>query len=210
MISFKQYLEESKSAPLYHATTFGAAEKIFGSGNFLPVTTHAKWKALKGPRPIYNDPSYSTNNSNISKDVITGISATRSMRFAIRWMDQRFPSRYIIFEFDQQKLTYNNEIIPISFFQHIGKNNRTGRPARAMGGENITTNEFEEFIVIRPNKTLSLDKVKAIHYYISSTPIANSKKDTLRIINENKAKLKEIALQRKDIKLIPLPGSEVL
>lgn len=90
MISFKDFLVESRSAPLYHATRFQNAEQIL------------KENVLK--------PSIRRNAKYNGKPIESGISLTRDIATAREWI----PYNSVIFVLDQAKLTHRYKILPIN------------------------------------------------------------------------------------------------
>lgn len=99
MITFKQYLEEGRDAPLYHATDIMSALSIIRYG-FEPRTVHLSKKTLG----LVND----VDDFGIEK-VARGVSLTRSLPFAKSW-------GAVIFEIDQRQLTQRYKVIPIQYF----------------------------------------------------------------------------------------------
>lgn len=139
MISFNQYLSESRSAPLYHATGASNLGEIFNQRGFEPRTTQLARKLLlaKGEE---------------GEKLALGVSLTRSLRFAFSWAP-------IVFEFDQQKLAHNYRIIPLQYWQEEPLFKDKKYPARKLDSTG-TRNEYEEFVVT--NKNLPLTYVKRI------------------------------------------------
>lgn len=86
MITFKSFLAESRSAPLYHKTTLSGFYYILRSGKIEPRTNHH---------------GHSKN----------GVSLTRSIKSAFGW--QGFEPGIVI-EIDQQKLIQNKRVKPIN------------------------------------------------------------------------------------------------
>lgn len=86
MISFKSFLAESRSAPLYHKTDLKSFWHIMKDGAIAPLTTHA------GRSPA-------------------GVSLTRSIKTADAW--RKFKAGIII-EIDQEKLIRNKRVKPIN------------------------------------------------------------------------------------------------
>jgi len=108
MISFKNFLTESRSAPLYHATSLNNYLQIIGGG-LEPKTQHRKYTF---DRPVEHDKDY-------TKDVMTnGISLSRDFKFAHRWAFRQPVSQKggIIIQLDQRKLSQRYRIRPIDFW----------------------------------------------------------------------------------------------
>lgn len=148
MISFKAFLSEARMAPLYHGTGFGSAGDILREG-FKPNTYHSNKKLNLGDRS-----NYSGKN---------GVSFSRQLRVA------RSFGR-VVFEVDQQKLSYDYKIVPIQYFQNwsksIGSNTeRNTSPARnhelSFNSRGVS-NEYEEFVIT--NKNIPIKYITAIHY----------------------------------------------
>lgn len=86
MITFKDFLIEARSAPLYHKTGLGAFYHILKDRAIAPKTTH-----MGHSKP--------------------GVSLTRSIKTAMNWRNYE-PG--IIIEIDQQKLIHNSRVKPIN------------------------------------------------------------------------------------------------
>ena len=119
MIGFSQFLIESKSAPLYHATDFSKAVAII-SGNNL--------KAKK-------QGDYISNRTRGQ----TVIFVTRDIRHSYYWVED---SGGVIFQLDQLKLSQKYQIKPVKNW--IGSN---PKPIYMRGTSNRGDNEFEEVII---------------------------------------------------------------
>lgn len=141
MITFKQYLAESRSAPLYHATDIEGMLGILRDNQIMTGSAE---------QPV----SHLTVNKN-AVGTKKGISLTRSLRFAKSWGDA-------VFVIDQQKLSHNFKIVPFQFKTifpggHTRKMDRTGY-----------ANEYEEFVVTnRPipvNKYVTKVLIKSAKY----------------------------------------------
>jgi hypothetical protein len=134
MITFQEFLAESRSAPLYHATSVDIGIEICES-NILK-------------RSSISDPG-------VSK---TTVSLTRNLPFAVKWADLRWNGG-LIFQLDQQKLTQRYKIQPYSYFSNPGRVGDTtvitrtrsipthrSPIAKGTGNDYIFTNQFEETI----------------------------------------------------------------
>lgn len=135
MITFKQFLEESRSAPLYHGTYIENLKGIIlDNKGILPKTYHTETKLLRG------------KNSNES---VQGVSTSRSFDFAGNYKPG------VVIELDQTMLAQNYKIIPIQFWSNLGK-------TRKKEGVEAPTykNEYEEFIVT--NRPISVKYIKRI------------------------------------------------
>ena len=91
MISFKQFLVESRSAPLYHGTSLRSLGNIIMTKGIKSRTEQKAYKLLK--------PS--------SGEWINGVSASRSFVFAKQWGDEE-----CVIELDQAALSRNYQIKP--------------------------------------------------------------------------------------------------
>ncbi len=140
MISFKEYLEEGRDAPLYHGTSISRVAYIINDGMIKSLTGHDGQKLLRtkdsGPR-------------------IAGVSMSRSFDYAKDWgMD-------VVFQFDQRKLAQKFKIIPVQFWSMA----KSSRYKEMLGiRPNMSTgNEYEEFVVTK--KGVPLDKFCTAIYY---------------------------------------------
>jgi hypothetical protein len=133
MNSFKQYLEEGRAGPLYHATNVDRASFIVGDNKIMAKTIHK----LK--------PDYRT---------INGVSLTRDYKFAIHFGFHEM--RYftlVIFELDQAKLSQKFKIMPINYYNTtfpIEQGFRPYKGARRSQGRHLLgdeNNESEEFVL---------------------------------------------------------------
>lgn len=195
MISFKSFLAESKSAPLYHGTDFANGIGILYSG-VKPKTAHFNKKLLKFHRKNDADKHYSMTN---------GVSLTRSKPFAIQWANSvdmnnnygKGSDSIIVLEFNQLMLSQNFQVKPIQYWSGSG-----ARVPAHVGSD--VSNEFEEFVIT--DKILSTKYITKCHYYISlqsgRTPI-DSADNALYMAGM----LKEAKKRNPHIKFIPLPGS---
>ena len=146
MISFKEFLTESRSAPLYHATTAASAEKIL-KDNVLYGTVQEQGQTT-GQKVIF---------------------VTRSLRQAKHYI--KFDSKVqdgVILVLDQLKLTYRHKIQPIKNWDReradyawddnrVANAKRIHKPMYMVGTHGA--NEFEEII--------KADKVQNISSYIT-------------------------------------------
>ena len=136
MISFKDFLTESRSAPLYHGTTMSKIMNILEKG-LVPKTLQERKKLLK--------PEINTSNSDwktIKKTRypyhMQGVSTSRSFKMASNWGEG------IVIELDQRLLAQRYEIKPVQYFQSPEYN--ISRPARILDFTGFG-NEYEEFII---------------------------------------------------------------
>jgi hypothetical protein len=137
MISLKQYLEEGRDAPLYHALQ-GLADLyvILYEDNTLKAKT------------LHRSGDYVTNRSSKERNVI---SLTRSLQFAERWAIRRsFFSKYVvILELDQRKLTQRHKFVPYNHFgddQHVNGKGHT-RVINDVTDSNFPINQYEENVI---------------------------------------------------------------
>lgn len=176
VITFKQFLSEARTAPLYHGTDLRSAMQIFHEGAFTPSTAHNAWKLQPDkPRPIRLDQKPDDWSQEKLLDYnrkfydwpsrVYGISTSRNSRYAKKWAKWRNPDEYVVFELDQQKITHRYKIIPVNFFQH------TSGMARNPGDISHDNNEFEEFIV--SDKKIPISIVKKVYYRVPKSKIIN-------------------------------------
>jgi hypothetical protein len=130
MITFQEFLAESRSAPLYHATTAKHALTIWDT-NIM----------RRGKRP--------ENGINIRT-----VSLTRSLPFAASWLDI-MGGAGIIFQLDQQKLNQRYRIKPYNYFgfpdsynyiTRIIPNERSSI-AKSKGNDVAFDNQHEEIVI---------------------------------------------------------------
>lgn len=128
MISFKQFLTESRSAPLYHGTDLYNLEPILvNKQGIAPRTSHESNELLITRRSPHK--------------MIKGISTSRNFKFAAQY---RGFNDSVILELNQNLLSQNYKLVPIQFWQHLND-----RPARPQEKSFVIPkrNEYEEFIV---------------------------------------------------------------
>lgn len=127
MITFKQYLEESRSAPLYHGTDIKTAVTII-QRDMIEGRTPQVGKMVSGkkwPKNPYGE--------------ATGVSLSRNFRTSKDFGD-------VIFELDQQKLTNNHKIVPLNYFDTLeGNTKATGARSSKLSPLGGAT-EAEEFV----------------------------------------------------------------
>lgn len=122
MITFKQYITEARMAPLYHGTGYTEAMHILKSN---------KIRVGFG-------------------EEIESISLTRSFKYARKWAiesEKSGPYDAVVFELNQQKLSYNYKILPYNYFakQFEGLPNAK---ARYLKDDPVYgTNEYEERVL---------------------------------------------------------------
>lgn len=196
MISFKSFLTESRSAPLYHGTGFDEMFLIFDDGVLKADTSQMNKKLLKD-----------TSRQSSSK----GISTTRDLRFAIKWAkinNKTTHDSYGVFEFDQRKLTHNYQIAPIQYWMGIGMARAPENPKREGYSNYEPINEYEEFIVTN-GKPLPLKYVSKFYYRIDMHQSSNMSK-SMDIVRDIYSRLKKYSKEYPHIKFIPLKGSDPL
>ena len=142
MISFKQFLTESRYAPLYHGTSVFKLQSIIKNG--IDPKTEQPARELLMP----------THRSH----VIRGISLTRNKKFAIQWAITN-NGEYAVLEFDSDKLKRRYRIIPFQYWQGAGRNTRV---KEVPFGDKIR-NEYEEFLI--SDKHIPLNYVTAIYVH---------------------------------------------
>lgn len=107
MIAFKDFLIESRSAPLYHGTPIINAKSILRNG-FKPNTTQILFQG----------------NKSASRGAF-GVSFTRNIK-AVDWYmkNEMRESNYVVFEVDQLGLNAQHKLKPVDYFGtrgHISK-----------------------------------------------------------------------------------------
>lgn len=175
MISFKDFLIESRSAPLYHATPIGNLSNILKNG--IISSTY---------QVIYRG----RNRASAGR---YGISLTRNMRNADWYMQNQYmDDDYVVLELDQRAINNRYKIIPVDYFETqslmaLGNERPTKPVPRAL----FSRKEAEEFVVV-PQKwdgskseyigSLSSKYIKNIHYF------TNRSEEYMRVLNHSKAR----------------------
>lgn len=136
MISFKQYLEESRSAPLYHALPYDSYKEVMRYNELRAETIH------KHDRVIPKS----------DKNYIGVVSLTRSLPFAIRWGVRKSEGEpFVVMELDQRKLTQRYKIVPYNHFQDSQFNDRINPTARELNdvrkSSKFPINQYEENVI---------------------------------------------------------------
>lgn len=139
MIPFKQFLTESRSAPLYHATPAENAIAIIATDN-LERSTHPEDRI--GKRTV---------------------SLTRNFIFARNWISELGNVAGVIFEFDQRKLSQRFKIQPFNYFADYTNQARLIPSRNLPKRDYVRENQFEEAVLadIKP-VTKYLNKVYII------------------------------------------------
>ena len=141
MINFRQYLIESKSAPLYHATSLENIPSILQKG--LKDAEHRGTVHYQGMKSASRQ--YRT------------VSAARTLKAALRYGDERFwSSDTCIIVLNQQKITTRFKMIPYDYYQTIKITGIGGSMPTDLADENRRI-EAEETIVLPTNKTITKD-----------------------------------------------------
>lgn len=97
MLSFNEYLEESRSAPLYHGTDVESLVEIL------------KTNVIKTGF-IDKDNHWPSKNGSI-------VSLTRSFKFAVEWaLEKEIRDRIVIIELNKEKLKHIYKILPFNYF----------------------------------------------------------------------------------------------
>ena len=188
MISFKNFLTESKSAPLFHGTDFMKGISALMDG-LKPVTNQLKPKLLKTPR--HADDRYES---------ISGVSTTRMKDFALRWAkevsERKDSLSYMVIELDQTKLGHNFEVKPIQYWGSVGSR---------VQGHVSRYNEFEEFIIA--NKPIAPKYFKRVYYFISVNQ-GRTPSDAMQTARRLAIMLGEIRKKHPQIEFVRLAGGE--
>ena len=136
MIGFREFLTESRSAPLYHGTFGDAVYNILLHNGIEPKTFHQNWKLGYPDKISDHSKNYSIQKNTATvlpfSGLISGVSLTRSFKFAVS-----YGSGYVL-EIDQRRLAQKYKIIPFQFWQDH---------SRTTGARSAWPNEFEEFVV---------------------------------------------------------------
>lgn len=165
MITFKQFITEARMAPLYHATSIDNAYSIITDNALMSSTDHENYRTQRAGKPSV----FFTRNLKNAKTYGYGVH-----------------DDIVIFELDQQRLSYNYSIQPVhnwsdEYYEYMSK------PSRKIKGELKTTAygvEFEEVVGKDIRKFLSY--VKTIYY---DTPTVESfkklmSKNVIDILNK--------------------------
>lgn len=123
MYTFRDFVTESKTYPLYHGAPMDAALSILRSGFIRGRTFHEKGLVAA--------------NLKVQGPKISGVSSTRNFYFARRWSKDN-----LVFELDTQKISFNYRIVPVNYFSDGGRYN-----VARVAGEKNRKNEYEEFII---------------------------------------------------------------
>jgi hypothetical protein len=144
MLNFKQFLEEGRDAPLYHATYTEAAAKILKDGVLMGVTKHK-----------------------LPNATVAGVSLSRDLKTATNLAYHEFNhNTVVVFELDQRKLAQRHKIKPLNFYMtnFWKQEERAGQPARYQNSNFFfgkRNNEYEEFVL---GDIKNVDKyIKKIH-----------------------------------------------
>lgn len=147
MITFKQFLIESRSAPLYHGTIAPRAVQIIRSNVLLPYadTYGAKDKSISFTRMEKYAKEHPEFNSGASLDEI------------------------VVFEVDQAKLINNYKLKPHNYFN--AKTRYLNKPTM---GDLEGWNEYEERIMNRSIQNFDKYIKKIIVYVKPGKPISDN------------------------------------
>lgn len=119
MITFKQFLLEAKSAPLYHTTMVSNAENILRTNTLI------------------GDIQRDGRASKLNRKVIFFTRDFRQAQHLFKGMD------FVIFQVDQLKLSYRYKIRPIKNWQF----NISGSHKPSYNSTGLGNNEFEEIVI---------------------------------------------------------------
>lgn len=180
MISFKQFLNESRSYPLYHATGYRNLDKILAAG-FDGTTYQTQLKFGTVSRGWY------------------GVSTARTKRAAIDYyhINVSTLNEYVVFELDHAAIANNYKIFPVAYFKTQQFLNRGQMQPDKHG--NLTSNEEEEFIIISNNKYSGSDGFLPSKYIkrIFVVPTTSSPAMTSRSYFDKIEKVKSSKIGRK-------------
>lgn len=137
-MSFKQFLEEGRDSPLYHATSYRDILNMLKENKITAYTYHSYDIPLKKK---YKKSKY---------DEVKVVSLTRNIRFAQEWLNQGVMGSGAILELDQRKLTQKYKLLPFNFFSYDGARHGTdelGLKYDGDHGDDFPYNQFEENVV---------------------------------------------------------------
>jgi hypothetical protein len=146
MITFQEFLTESRTAPLYHGLPIRWIGSILKSGitGYTEHTVPTTISGIKTPQRIY------------------GVSLSRSMR-SVDWFmkNERRTNEYIILELDQRKISQRFKIIPIDY--HMMNNMVNGKSNEISP---VKKSEAEEFVVLPKGmgESIPTSFITTIHY----------------------------------------------
>lgn len=149
MITFKSFLAESRSAPLYHGTNMRGLEGIFKDG-IEPRTLHSNTRHMWVTNHEVKWPvGYGSDEKGYEVEKYArGVSLSRNMRFSSQF------SSGIVLELDQRRLAQRYKIVPFQYFAD----------SRARAYETSSSpkvrNEYEEFVIT--NKSIPFSFVNRI------------------------------------------------
>ena len=159
MLSFQQYLEEGRDAPLYHATDNYSIKRILDKNTLISSTMHV---------PGYIPGKRSKGKY---KDVV---SLTRSIQFAHKWGTRKSQGYYFILELDQRRLSQRHKFVPYNHFGDDDFQNYDGgatRRSNDVSDYGFPINQYEENVIgnIKNldqylNKIIISDKVYKLYF----------------------------------------------
>lgn len=154
MISFKEFLVEARTAPLYHGTSFFTFKNYIIADNVISAKT------------VHQHDRRSHKGLSPSKHVV---SLTRSPRFATQWGDrkQSRPMGCVILQLDQEKLTRNHKLIPYNHFQDEIYTDSGGlaRELNDVRDSGFPINQYEENVV---------GSIKNVSNYLQKVYVSNN------------------------------------
>lgn len=131
MLSFQQ-LTESRSAPLYHATSVPHA---------LSALIQDQLKGGKFLAPITNPDVADSWDSTYKITHNKAVSTTRDINFAIHWASHAG----IIFELDQLAITHHYKVVPFNWFGWTTRKSNGDRWGGSQSEERILTDAIQPF-----------------------------------------------------------------
>lgn len=134
MIAFKDFLIESRSAPLYHGTNMSALKYIIKVGIEPRTLQNSKKIGIYNYTVRYGGgPDWAvTGDIKYAK----GVSTTRNFKFASAW------GNGVVLELNQRKLAQRYKIVPFQYFDTVGS-----RYKEISASKDTTRNEYEEFVI---------------------------------------------------------------
>lgn len=142
MISFKDFLIEVRSAPLYHGTNMEGLLGILrqnkiSSGSYDSIKMHSQHSSMNDRGTI-----------STSRDL--KFAKYWSARISGLWMDDEFEERTVVIELDREKIRHRVKIIPYNHFPTRGTRRDHGQrwisgPSNSPKG--LDGNQYEERLI---------------------------------------------------------------
>lgn len=150
MITFRTFLTESRSAPLYHGTTMSGLEGMLKTG-IEPRTLHSNTRHMwvSNHKIKWNiGPGFDGKDKYDVEKYAKGVSLSRNMKFSGQF------SSGVVLELDQRRLAQRYKIVPFQYFA-----NSRARAYETSSSSKVR-NEYEEFVIT--NKSIPFSFVNRI------------------------------------------------